>query len=404
MSANDDLFDATLRHQIGLRRLASSEVKAILALLEKSDGELTRQIERRLRKSLAPISTHRLKLILKDVRVLRGEVFKAMRSRSRSGLTDIAGAEQDFAKRTMEAIVPVEINFATVSAERLRAAVTTEPFAGGANAARTLQQWWGRTQAADQARIMGAIQLGSIQGETVDQMVSRVRVGTGMTRANAEAVVRTGINHVSNSAREKFFDANADVIQALRWTATLDGRTSAICRARDGHFTSTSSKITPDVPQPRLKPPGARPPAHPNCRSVMTAVLDSDGVAAKIPDRAFVRDVRTRRQQEVDFRADAKASLGKTRWTKMTRQQRNAAIRKRKQAWSKKTIGQVPADVNYDTWLRRQPTAFQNEVLGVRKAKAFRKGLKLDKFVDRKGQELTLVQLRQRFPDFVLGG
>jgi Na+-transporting NADH:ubiquinone oxidoreductase subunit NqrA len=54
-------------------------------------------------------------------------------------------------------------------------------------------------------------------------------------------------------------------------------------------------------------------------------------------------------------------------------------------------------DVNYDRWLRRQPVAFQNDVLGVAKGKLFRQGgLTLDRFISRAGDELTLEQLRER--------
>ena len=85
----------------------------------------------------------------------------------------------------------------------------------------------------------------------------------------------------------------------------------------------------------------------------------------------------------------------------MTTAQRTNAVKRGRRAWTKENVGTVPNLTNYDTWLRKQPTAFQNEVLGLRKARAFRKGLKLDKFIDRKGNELTLVQLKEKFPTFV---
>jgi len=59
--------------------------------------------------------------------------------------------------------------------------------------------------------------------------------------------------------------------------------------------------------------------------------------------------------------------------------------------------GQVAAGVNYGQWLKRQPVAVQNEVLGVQKAKLFRKGdLSIDKFVDSRGNAYTLDELRRR--------
>jgi hypothetical protein len=58
--------------------------------------------------------------------------------------------------------------------------------------------------------------------------------------------------------------------------------------------------------------------------------------------------------------------------------------------------GQVPADMTYQQWLRKQSAARQNEVLGIKKAKLFREGLDLDRFVNLNGKEFTLDQMRQR--------
>lgn len=51
----------------------------------------------------------------------------------------------------------------------------------------------------------------------------------------------------------------------------------------------------------------------------------------------------------------------------------------------------------YEDWLRRQPIEMQDEILGKKKGVLFRKGqLPLTKFVDRRGRELTLKQLREK--------
>lgn len=399
-TANEDLLDATLRHQIGIRRLAGGEVNQILPLLDKSDAELRELIRRRLSQGIKNTTTKRYINLLRDIRKLRAETFTAMRAQTRSDLLGLASVEQEFSKRLFQLSIPVQMDFAAASAETLGAIVRTQPFAGGANAARTLQQWWNGVETVDQARIRDALQLGITQQETVDQMVRRVRAGTDLTRNNAEAVVRTAVNHVSNAARESFFDANSDVVDVLRWVATLDGRTSLVCAGRDGHFIMIAGKDSGH--RPLLQPQGARPPAHPNCRSLVVSVLDPDGIAELMPDRPYVRDSRTRRMREKDFRAEAKANAG-DKWKGMDEPARRAAVKDLKREWSRKNVGTVPGDMDYDTWLRKQPIGFQNEVLGTGKARMFRKGLKLDKYVDRQGAELTLKQLRDRHPDFVEG-
>ena len=59
--------------------------------------------------------------------------------------------------------------------------------------------------------------------------------------------------------------------------------------------------------------------------------------------------------------------------------------------------GQVPADMTYQDWLRKQPASRQDDILGVTKGKLFRQGgLTLDRFVDRAGRELNLTELRKK--------
>jgi len=74
-----------------------------------------------------------------------------------------------------------------------------------------------------------------------------------------------------------------------------------------------------------------------------------------------------------------------------------AEIRER---WARVNIGTVPSKLDYDTWLRRQPAAFQDRALGAKwRGEAFRKGARVDRYVDRRGNELTLDQWAQTQPE-----
>lgn len=399
MPANQDIFDAQLRHEIAVRRFTAREVRQALEILDRANKDLRAQLAVRLVEG-ETTTTLRFKEMLKDIRVLRKELFKKLRQTNRKSMVDLAKMEQKFTKQIVELNLPVQLDLNTVSAGQLNALVKTKPFAGGANSARTLQKWWKGLEAADATRITESLQLGVVQGESIQQIASRVNGVVGLTRANAEAVVRTAVNHTVNTSREAFFNANSDIVSALRWTATLDGRTSAICRARDGHFAPLSGNPEGKVPSPLLDPPGARPPAHPSCRSLMTTVLSPEGIADIMPPKPFVRDARTRKFRERDFRKEARLNVGAKKWKRMSVSQRNGLIKKNRLSWAQKNIGQVPGKTNYDQWLRRQPAKFQNEVLGIGKGKMFRKGLKLDQFVDRKGKEFTLDELSEQFPNF----
>lgn len=58
--------------------------------------------------------------------------------------------------------------------------------------------------------------------------------------------------------------------------------------------------------------------------------------------------------------------------------------------------GQVAASTTFPKWLRRQPIAVQEEVLGVTRAKLFREGMPIDRFIGRDLKPLTLAQIRAR--------
>lgn len=405
-TANERLFDLALRHQIDLRRFTTGEVKRILRLLEAIDAETTKKLRRGL-EGLAegvPISftenqEKRIKALLGDLDLVRSAGIKQVTGETVKMAGELAEAEAAVEIHTIAAASPIKLQLVGVEVSTLRAAVIAKPFQG-----RLLKDWFGGLQAADKGRLEQAVRLGLSQGENLDNIVRRV-AGTRankyadgvltISRRNAEAVVRTAINHTSNVAREEVWSRNSDIIRGLRWTATLDGRTSAVCRARDGQVAPLGSEALP-TGSPQLSPAGARPPAHFNCRSTMVPVLGGEEI---VGERAFVTDTRTAKAQTKDFRADAKEQAGE-RWKSMSPAERNKAVDKQRVSWASKNIGQVPSTTTYQDWMKKQPAGFQDEVLGKTKGALFRRGgLTLDQYVDRNGNELTLLQLKSKYPD-----
>jgi hypothetical protein len=409
MPSNREIYDATIRHQMDVRRYAASEVRGMLGVMEDADKELIRLLRKRLPRLHGDVdwTSARWRALLADSRDLRREAARDLVRRSRDALVDFGTLEAGVERRIIQGALPVHLQTAAVPASQIRALVTQQPFSGGAHAARTLGQWWSGVAAADQGRIRDALQLGVSLGESTDQIVRRL-AGTRAeqyrdgvladSRRNVETVTRTAVNHVSNAAREELWQANDDIMLGVLWTSTLDGRTSAVCAARDGHAAAFPGRHLPDE-VPRLEPPTARPPAHPNCRSVVVALLAGIGLAQQLPARPFVRDDRTRQRREVDFRAQAKAKAG-GRWRAMDEAQRRRAVKRLRDEWGERVVGSVPGKTNFDGWLRQQPAAFQDDYLGKTKGALFRRGkLKMDQFVDRRGQELNLAQLSQRYPE-----
>lgn len=386
---NEEYRDAALRHQIDLRRYTAGVTKRVARLLEEADRDLTERLRTRLARFEGrdlDFTGERWKALLTDIRGARAAALAEYKTLVRDELGQLAVLEGQAEIDLLQSAITIEVGFMAVNADQLRAIATSRPFQG-----RFLRDWFSTLEAVDQQRLTTALQLGMTNGEPVDDIVRRV-VGTrknayadgilSMTRRDAQGIVRTAVNHVSNTARGYVWDANSDIITAKVWVSTLDGRTTAVCRARDGHGTPVGDNDLPaDIPL--LQPKDAKPPAHFNCRSVMVAYIDGVGL---LGNRPTVTDTRTRAKREIDFRRMAK--------------EQGKPIQDIRKAWAAENVGRVPAATTYQDFLKRQPAGFQDEVLGKTKAKLFREGgLNVDQFVDRAGNELTLSQLAERKPD-----
>ena len=211
--------------------------------------------------------------------------------------------------------------------------------------ARLPREWW-RGWTDDQVQVtQRAVRQGVLEGKTNDQIVRNIwgkisadfaggRIET--ERRNLRTLVQTATSHASSVARGAVLEANDDVVDGEEYLATLDNRTTAICRALDGTISPVGK--------------GPRPPQHFNCRSTVVPWFEDE-------------------TDEGEFRP-AIGSSG---------------------------VERVPAGTTYQEWLGRQTHAFQDDTLGKAKGKLFRDGgLTLDRFVAPDGSELTLAQLCER--------
>ena len=73
-------------------------------------------------------------------------------------------------------------------------------------------------------------------------------------------IVRTTVNQVTNTASQSVYKANPDVTEEYRYIATLDSRTTPVCRDLDGQVFKYNQ--------------GPVPPQHFGCRSTTVAVVN----------------------------------------------------------------------------------------------------------------------------------
>lgn len=99
------------------------------------------------------------------------------------------------------------------------------------------------------------------RGLSVPQMAKMVEDKMHAGLSNARRLVRTEMNYVQNRAAADSIKESG--MKYYRFIATMDRRTSSMCRAHDGKV----------YPINEYRPGGNAPPLHPNCRSTIAGSL-----------------------------------------------------------------------------------------------------------------------------------
>lgn len=201
----------------------------------------------------------------------------------------------------------------------------------------------GETTPSIAKRLIGSLQFGE-EAKTVGQIAAAGGQLTQVADNQIIALVRTSINQVANAASQQVYEGNQDITKKYRYIATLDTRTSAICRALDGREFDYGK--------------GPMPPQHFNCRSTTVPVIDYKALDIPPPPEG------------------KRASMD----------------------------GPVPGNETYGQWLAKQPRATQADALGPGKVAYFNRLANkygptdaMAKLVRDDGSELTLAQLRSRY-------
>jgi SPP1 gp7 family putative phage head morphogenesis protein len=359
VKANEVLRDEEIAHNEALQRYANGVVRRVIALLNLADADISAAMQGALeRMTPSTFNVERLDALLASVRALNTRAMIAAGDELAAQMRELVSAEADFQIELFEKVIPAQVQasvaVAQVEAGQVYTAALSRPFQG-----RLLREWMGSIDDQRAARIRDAVRIGYVQNETIDQIVRRIRGSRSngyadglleIDRRAAEAVVRTAVAHFAGFTRDRFLAANDDLVASLSWTATLDTRTSPICRVRDGKRYGADEKHRPiGHSLPWLGGPGL---AHWACRSTSVPVLKSWRELGIDAD---------------DVDAETRSSMD----------------------------GQVPADTTFGEWLKRQSAARQDDVLGPTRGALFRKGdIPIERFYNDKGRYLSIEELR----------
>lgn len=255
--------------------------------------------------------------------------------------------------------LPVQFDFARVPEAQL-AALVRRPVDG-----KPLADW---TDGIAQFGLNGAkeaLNRGLTRGAPIGEIAAEIRSVLDVSTRAAETITRTAVTHASSGARQEFAEQNADIIVGWRFVATLDSRTSKSCAAADGRVFRVGE--------------GPMPPLHPNCRS-------TSQLLTRTPEELLNG---TRKPVTLDYlrQAGDRAARGE-----------RPSLEERPDGTA--DTGSRRASTRYGAWLRDQPAATQDRVLGRTLGLAFRAGkAEIEDFVGADYRPLTIPEIEARLDE-----
>lgn len=309
-------FEKSVSFQLLLERVKSGVVKGLLPYQRQLDSAVVKILSELRTPNLGELRKRELNELLEKFQAATSKNFGLM---SEHVLAKVPQVIQQGVLWETAALTPVFEKagkvFAVSSAKAAFQRALSQPISATGHRFPELVGEWGQMESK---RLGLVLQRAWGEGWTVQRTITAIR-GTrangfsdgvlATSRRNAEAITRTVIQHTANMGRMATWEENKDVIDGYTFLATLDGRTTTVCRALDGKEFAFGK--------------GPVPPLHINCRSTTKAKLSGE------------------------FENLSKGS---------TRASKN---------------GQVDSKTSYYEWLKSQPVATQKQILGPSRAKLF---------------------------------
>ncbi|MDA4848023.1 hypothetical protein [Hoeflea poritis] len=123
MTANEDLLDASVRHQVGIQRLSNGVIRKIINLLARVDEDIVaRLLKYDPTTGSRTFSQRRLEKLLEAVREVNKEAYAALRKELGSELRALAAYEAEFQEQMISRVIPANWDIVKPSASHLYAA------------------------------------------------------------------------------------------------------------------------------------------------------------------------------------------------------------------------------------------------------------------------------------------
>lgn len=366
----DLVVDAVLAHTLDLFRYDSGIRVKVLRLLDALKFETLQQLAMIDVENVgARIKRQRLEMVLSELEAIIKKYYRQMAEVSAEGLTGLSETETLFATKSVNTIAGVTILPAYKLTDSFVKALVSDVLIEGS----PTKEWWARQATGTLERFKDQVRIGVGLGEANSKIIQRVlgnstgrykkvtlADGTvksvaiysgGMvetSRRNAESLVRSSVQAISNAARMTVYEENEDLILGYQALVVLDGKTSLICIGRSKAVWDVEGNPLEGVDYPMPGPP----PWHWNCRTILIPILkswqDLSGKIKRAPEGAI--------QASMD--------------------------------------GQVAAELTFEKWMQSQSKEFQVKRLGKTRYQWWKEGkLDLKDLVDQYNRILTLDEL-----------
>ena len=339
MSVNDDLYNRSIDHA-GMSRLTEETVQT-------DANRIVRNHIKRVKKGLFgrnPTAKSTMEEVLKP----ENKRFIKELDGSLSGhMKEIAIVESDFHTNNLNKSLGKFANIKRTPTNKILEEIVGANIQGK----DSLSAHVSNLGKSELVRMDQAIKQGVANGSTQKQIIKDVVGKTKLTQAQATALVRTGITRTQSVAQINSFKGNEDLLKGVRFTATLDAKTSQICAHHDGEIY--------DINDQRFVPP-----LHWRCRSTLIPVVKSHS------DLLETQSPQLKKKVLKNMAANKIALLN----------------------------GVGPKKESYGDWLKKQPqsTVLRHLEGDTTKVELFNNGnLPLQSFTNSKGKALSITALRR---------
>ena len=378
--------------------------KATLALIQKeltdwkpssfkAAAKQLEELNRKIQKLRSPAFTNAKTILLDEAR----EVFTFSADAAANEIEQTL-EEAWQASKDNDLAIRRKLFDSTISPKKIDEILDYAPFSSGPKQSDTISGWFKIWERNDLHRVTSLIQKEMVEGLDLGKVMRQLRGWKDrsgvqhdgifeISRESARTVSRTLINGVANAGRMEMYEQNADVIDGVKWLATLDTRSCLQCAALDG----------------RIWPPDEmdsviRPPAHPNCRcAVIPYIHLSEKFQGNRPAEVkdFDKDAEERYNREQEEREQKLAKAGKPvapddqkRWDDLSyetrKKKRYEAIREyEKENGEGTAYRQVKSSTDFKEYFETLDDKDKKEWLGASRYAAYQTGaLNIDTLIN----------------------